>query len=82
MQLAVASTLLKSSNDLGWSNLFVELRSHGRSEGPGTAPPHPEVALTVRGTDEGDVTCKIDGKLAHGAADYGHNLVEADRGQG
>jgi hypothetical protein len=29
------STLLKSSNDLGWSTLFAELPSYGQREGPG-----------------------------------------------
>ena len=28
-------TLLKSSNDLGWSTPFAELRSYGPREGPG-----------------------------------------------
>jgi hypothetical protein len=28
------STLLKSSNKLGWSTLFADLRSHSRGEGP------------------------------------------------
>jgi AraC family transcriptional regulator len=57
-----ASTLLKSSNDLGWSTLFADLRSHSRCEGPGTAaPPDAEVGIVVRGTDEGLVTCKVAG---------------------
>jgi AraC family transcriptional regulator len=55
------STLLKSSNEFGWSNLFAEVRSHGRYEGPGTAAPHPEVAIAIRGADEGEVTCKVGG---------------------
>jgi AraC family transcriptional regulator len=51
------STLLKSSNDLGWSSLFAELRSHSRYEGPGGAPPpDAEVGIVVRGSDEGLVT--------------------------
>jgi AraC family transcriptional regulator len=56
------STLLKSSNDLGWSTLFADLRSHSRCEGPGTAAPtDAEVGIVVRGTDEGLVTCKVAG---------------------
>jgi AraC family transcriptional regulator len=57
-----ASTLLKSSRDLGWSTLIADLRSHSRCEGPGTAaPPDAEVGIVVRGTDEGLVTCKVAG---------------------
>jgi AraC family transcriptional regulator len=55
------STLLKSSNDLGWSNLFAELRSHRCSEGPGFPGPHVEVAISLRESAEGLVTCKIAG---------------------
>jgi AraC family transcriptional regulator len=56
------STLLKSSKELGWSALSAELRSHGRGEGPGTAAPQVEVAVTVQGSDEGIVTCNISGR--------------------
>lgn len=55
------STLLNSSKDMGWSGLFVELRSHGRSEGPGSAALHAEVALTLHGGGEGQVACKVGG---------------------
>jgi AraC family transcriptional regulator len=56
------STLLKSSNELGWSTLFADLLSHGRYEGPGAAePPDAEVGIVVRGSDEGLVTCKFAG---------------------
>jgi AraC family transcriptional regulator len=56
------STLLKSSNELGWSTLLAEVRSHGRGEGPGTAaPPEAEVGIVVRGSDEAPVTCKVGG---------------------
>jgi AraC family transcriptional regulator len=56
------STLLKSSNDLGWSTLFAELRSHSRYEGPGGAPPpDTDVGIVVRGSDEGLVTYKVGG---------------------
>ena len=51
------TTLLKSSNELGWSTLFAHLRSHGRYEGPGAAPPpDTHVAIVVRGSDEGFAT--------------------------
>jgi AraC family transcriptional regulator len=56
-----ASTLLNSSRDLGWSTLFAELRSHGPYEQPGTAGPHLEIALAVRGSDEGLVATKFAG---------------------
>ena len=48
------TTLLKSSNDLGWSTLSAELLSHNRYEGPGApAPADAEVGIIVRGSDEG-----------------------------
>ena len=57
------TTLLKSSNELGWSTLFAHLRSHGRYEGPGAAPPpDTHVAIVVRGSDEGFATCKSAGR--------------------
>jgi len=55
------SMLLNSSKDMGWSALFAEVRSHGRSEGPGSAALHAEVALTMRGVSEGQVACKVGG---------------------
>jgi AraC family transcriptional regulator len=55
------STLLKSSNDLGWSTIFAELRSHSPYEKPGTAGPHMEVAIAVRGSDKGLVATKFAG---------------------
>ena len=58
-----ASTLLNSSRDLGWSTMFAELRSHGPYEQPGTAGPHLEIALAVRGSDEELVATKFAGTL-------------------
>jgi AraC family transcriptional regulator len=55
------STPLKSSNDLGWSTLFAELRSYSQREGPGPVAPHAKISITVRGSDEGLVTCKVGG---------------------
>jgi AraC family transcriptional regulator len=55
----LTSTLLKSSNDLGWSTLFAELRSYNEREGPGLVEPHAKISITVRGSDEGLVTCKV-----------------------
>jgi AraC family transcriptional regulator len=55
------TTLLKSSNDLGWANLFAELRSYSRSEGPGPIAPHARVCIAVRGSHEDVVTCKVGG---------------------
>jgi AraC family transcriptional regulator len=59
--LRYPSTLLKSSNDLGWANLFAELRSYSSGEGPGPIAPHAKVCITVRGSHEGVVTCKAGG---------------------
>lgn len=56
------SLVLKSSKDSGWSTLFAELRSHRRSDGPGSAAPHVEVAIMVRGFNEGRVSCKVAGR--------------------
>jgi AraC family transcriptional regulator len=55
------STLLKSSNDLGWPSLFAELRSYSQSEGTGPVAPHAKISIAVRGSDEGEVTCKVAG---------------------
>ena len=41
--------------------MFAELRSHGPYEQPGTAGPHLEIALAVRGSDEGLVATKFAG---------------------
>jgi AraC family transcriptional regulator len=58
-----AVQLLKSSNDLGWSTLIADLRSHSRYEGPGAAAPaDAEVGIIVRGSDEGLLTYKFDGR--------------------
>ncbi len=55
--MSYVSTLLKSSNDFGWSTLFAELRSHSRYEGSGAAPPpHAQVEIVVRGTNEALLT--------------------------
>ena len=58
------STLLKSSGDMGWSTLFAELRSHSPYEKLGTAGPHVEVAIAVRGSEQGLVATKFDGLCA------------------
>jgi hypothetical protein len=56
------TTLLKSSNDLGWSTLFAELRSHSHYEGTGAAAPtDAEVGIIVRGSDQGLLTYKFAG---------------------
>jgi AraC family transcriptional regulator len=57
-----STQLLKSSNDLGWSALIGELRSHSRYEGPGAAAPADvEVGIVIRGSDHGLLTYKFDG---------------------
>ena len=55
------SRLLNSSKGSGWSTLFAELRAHGRSDGPGSSASHAEVAITMRGGSEGEVSCKVGG---------------------
>ena len=60
------STLLKSSNGLGWSTLVAELRSFSRYEGPGSAAPaNAEVGIVVRGSEEGLVAYKLAGSWEH-----------------
>jgi hypothetical protein len=60
-----STQLLKSSNDLGWSTLFAELRSHSRYEGPGAAASaDAKIGIVVRGSDEGLATCKVAENLA------------------
>src|SRR5262245_49215834 len=58
-----ASRLLRSSDHLGWSTLFAELRSHSSCEGPGAEGEDLEVAVMVNGSDKGTVTCKIGAEL-------------------
>src|ERR1700730_60350 len=55
------STLLRSSDDLGWCTLVAELRSYGQREGPGPVASHAKISITVRGSDDGLVTCKVGG---------------------
>src|SRR4051812_16778395 len=55
------STLHNSSKDLGWTTLFAELRTHSQSVGPGVMALHAEIALTVQGSNEGHVACKVGG---------------------
>jgi AraC family transcriptional regulator len=56
------STLLGSLNAFDSSNISAELRSHRSCEGPGLQGNNVEVAITVDGSTEGMVTCKVDGK--------------------
>jgi len=53
--------LLKSSGDLGWSTLFAELCSYGPRDGSAPTTPHAEISIMFRGSDEGVVTCSVDG---------------------
>jgi AraC family transcriptional regulator len=41
--------------------LFAELHSYSRREGPGPVAPHAKISITVRGSEEGVVTCKVGG---------------------
>jgi AraC family transcriptional regulator len=56
------STLVRSLDELGSSNLQADFRLHRRGEGPGAKNADLEVAIAVDGSDEGMVTCKIDGE--------------------
>jgi len=53
-------TTLKSSYDLGWSALVVELRSYRRSEAPGPVATQAKIAIVLGGS-EGIATYKIGG---------------------
>ena len=52
--------VLQSSSELGWSNLFAEVRSYGR--GGGTHPAEPETKITILlDGSEGTSVCRIGG---------------------
>jgi AraC family transcriptional regulator len=55
------STVLRSSIDFGWSTMFAERRSFSAFAGPGSLAPHAEVTITLPSSEEGFVTCKVDG---------------------
>jgi AraC family transcriptional regulator len=62
LKYPTSTELLRSSNELGWSTLIADLRSHSRYEGPGAAAPaNAKVGIVVRGSDEGLLTCKVAG---------------------
>ena len=56
------STVIRSSNDLGWSTIFAEHRTHRSSQGSGALGSHLEVAIAPHNVDEGVVTSKVAGK--------------------
>ncbi len=56
------STLINSLDEFGGSNLAAEFRLHRSGEGRGKMSADLEVAITVNGSAEGMVTCKIDGE--------------------
>ena len=60
------TTLLKSSNDLGWSNLLAELHSCSSCEAPGSVAPHAKIVIPVRGSDQVLFTCKLAGSWQSG----------------
>jgi AraC family transcriptional regulator len=60
------TTLLNSSNDLGWSTLLAELRSWSSCEAPGSVAPHARIVIPVRGSDQGLFTCKLAGSWQSG----------------
>src|SRR5260370_23591063 len=60
------TTLIKSSNDLGWSTLLAELRSWSSCEAPGSVAPHARIVVPVRGSDQGLFTCKLAGSWQSG----------------
>ena len=52
--------LLQSSSELGWSNLFAEVRSYGRGEGVNPAVPETTISISLDGS-EGTSACRIGG---------------------
>ncbi|MES5484352.1 AraC family transcriptional regulator [Bradyrhizobium sp. INPA03-11B] len=57
------STLIKSSDGLGWSTISADLRTHRSWQGQPTAvAAHVEVTVAVCGSDDGVATCKVAGK--------------------
>jgi AraC family transcriptional regulator len=56
------SSLLISSAGRGWSAISAELRAHAASEGPGVAAQELEIAILIRGNEDGLVSCKVGGR--------------------
>ena|SRR5215813_1834885 len=56
------SSLLLSSAARGWSAISAELRAHAMCEGPGVAAQDMEIAILVRGDEDGLVSCKVAGR--------------------
>ena len=52
--------VLQSSSELGWSNLFAEVRSYGRGEGVHPAEPETKITILLDGS-EGTSGCRIGG---------------------
>ena len=52
--------MLQSSSELGWSNLFAEVRSYGRGEGAHPAEPETKITILLDGS-EGTSGCRIGG---------------------
>jgi AraC family transcriptional regulator len=66
------STVLKSSAELGWRGLSAELSTHRSYEGPGAAAlQDADVAILVRGSDDGLLTYKFEGKWQSARATTG-----------
>jgi len=52
--------VLQSSSELGWSNLFAEVRSYGRGEGAHPAAPETTITILLDGS-KGTSGCRIGG---------------------
>src|SRR5712675_1785407 len=52
--------MLQSSSELGWSNLFAEVRSYGRGEGAHPAAPKTTITILLDGS-EGTSFCRVGG---------------------
>ena len=52
--------VLQSSSELGWSNLFAEVRSYGRGKGAHPAEPETKITILLDGS-EGTSGCRIGG---------------------
>jgi AraC family transcriptional regulator len=65
------STILASSDGLGWPSLKAEVRSHTPGEKPSTIPPTVEIVLTIAGDPKTLVRLTVDGEVHEGNAATG-----------
>jgi len=75
------TTLLKSSNDLGWSTLLAALHSGSSCEAPGSVAPHARIVIPVRGSDQGLVSWKLAGSWQSGRPTTGSIWLQPSGGK-